>query len=570
MDKFNYPQAEEEILAFWQKNKIFEKSLEQRKNSPNFSFYDGPPFATGKPHYGHILASSLKDTITRFYSQRGNHVPRKMGWDCHGLPVENLVEKELGIKSKKEIEKLGIDKFNQACKKAVTRHIDDFVDTLTRFGRWGDFENAYYTMDKDYSESVWWVFKQLDELGLIYEDRRVSAYCPRCGTPLSNFEVNQGYKDVVDNSIYVLFKLKKEKNTYFLVWTTTPWTLSANLALAIGDFKYVKVKAGDRFLILAYDQLNLLTDQYEIIEEYKPKQLLGLEYEPLYPQSQHLHSGGNLENAFKVYQADFVNVQDGSGIVHVAPSFGEDDMQLGRKNKLGMLITVNKEGKSLVDPGKNLRVKDADKSIIKDLSDREILYKEEKIKHAYPFCWRCDTALLYYPVKTFYVRVSELVDKLVANNEQIHWVPKYLKEGRFGKWLQEARDWAVSRNRYWGAPIPIWKCDSCDHQETIGSIKEIEKKSGQKVTDLHRPYIDQVIYNCPKCEGKMKRTSEVFDCWFESGAMPYAAWHYPFENKQEAENNFPADFIAEGLDQTRGWFYTLNVLATALTSKDIG
>lgn len=570
MDKFNYSREEEKILAFWQKNKIFEKSLEQRKDNPNFSFYDGPPFATGKPHYGHILASALKDTTTRFYSQRGNYVPRKMGWDCHGLPVENLVEKELGIKSKKEIEKFGIDKFNTACENVVTRHIDDFVNTLTRFGRWGDFKHAYYTMDKSYSESVWWVFKQLDNLGLIYEDRRVSAYCPRCGTPLSNFEVNQGYKDISDNSIYFLLKLKNKKDTYFLVWTTTPWTLSANLALAIGDFKYVKVKINDKFLILARDRLDVLDGNYKIIKNYSNKMLLGLEYEPLCPEVQYLHSGGDLKNAFKVYQADFVNTENGSGIVHVAPSFGEDDMHLGRRNKLGMLITVDKEGKSLVEPGKGLWIKDVNKIIIKDLRDREILYKEEIIKHAYPFCWRCDTALLYYPIKTYYVRVSKLVKKLVDNNNQIHWVPEYLKQGRFGKWLQEARDWAVSRNRYWGAPIPVWKCDSCGHKEIIGSIKEIEEKAGQKIIDLHRPYIDEIIYNCPKCKGKMKRTSEVFDCWFESGAMPYAAWHYPFENKKETEKNFPADFIAEGLDQTRGWFYTLNVLAAALTSKELG
>jgi isoleucyl-tRNA synthetase len=570
MDQFNFPKEEEKILAFWQKNKIFEKSLSERKAGKNFSFYDGPPFATGKPHYGHILASALKDTTTRFYAARGFYVPRKVGWDCHGLPVENLVEKELGIKNKKEIEKLGIAKFNQACESAVTRHIDDFTKVLKRFGRWADWQHPYYTMDKAYSESVWWVFKQLDEAGLVYEDKRVSAYCPHCGTPLANFEVNQGYKEVVDNSIYVLFRLKSEKDTYFLAWTTTPWTLSANLALAIGDFEYVKVKIDDKFIILARERLKVLTDQYEIVETYQPKQLIGSEYEPLYPESQKLYAGGDLKNAFKIYQADFVNIEDGSGIVHIAPSFGEDDMHLGKKNKLGMLITVDKEGKSLVDPGQGLWVKEADKLVIKDLRDRGILYKEEIIKHPYPFCWRCDTALLYYPIKTYYVRVSSLVDKLVKNNNQVHWVPEYIKQGRFGNWIAEARDWSVSRNRYWGAPIPVWKCDHCDHQETLGSVAELEEKSRQKINDLHRPFIDQVEYSCPKCQGKMKRTSEVFDCWFESGSMPYASFHYPFENKEKTQDNFPADFIAEGLDMTRGWFYTLHVLATALTQKDLG
>jgi len=576
MEKFNYPKKEEEILSFWQKNKIFEKSLEQNKKNKNFSFYDGPPFATGSPHYGHILASSIKDTITRFFSQRGYYVKRKVGWDCHGLPVENLVEKELGIGTKKEIEKLGIDKFNQFCRKAVTRHVDDFVEILTRFGRFADYDNAYFTMDKNYSESVWWVFKQLDDLGLIYEDRRVLAYCPRCGTPLSNFEVSEGYKDVVDKSVYILFKLDgkinndKNDNTYFLVWTTTPWTLSANLALAIGDYKYVKIKYENKYLILAKDRLDILDDKYEIIEEYKSKDLLGLKYEPLYPNGKEFYTGGKIENAYKIYEADFVNTEDGSGIVHIAPSFGEDDMLLGRKNKLGMILSVNDEGKSKTEPGKNEDVKKAGELIIEDLRDRGILFKEQDIKHAYPFCWRCDTALLYFPIKTYYIKVSNLINNLVRNNKQIHWVPGYLKYGRFGNWLLDARDWAVSRNRFWGAPIPVWKCENCDYKETIGSVNDLEQKTKTQISDLHRPYIDEATYKCPKCKGRMKRTPEVFDCWFESGAMPYAQHHYPFENKNEMEKDFPADFIAEGLDQTRGWFYTLNVLATALTLNDIG
>ena len=421
MDKFNFPEEEEKILKFWQENQIFEKTLVANKKNKNFSFYDGPPFATGKPHYGTLLPSSLKDTITRFYSQRGFYVKRNFGWDCHGLPVENLVEKELGIKSKKEIEKLGIDKFNAACRKAVTRHVDDFVAALTRFGRWGDYEHAYYTMDKDYSETVWWVFKQLSDAGLVYEDKRVSAYCPHCGTPLSNFEVNQGYRDINDRSIYILFKLKSapkseqlDNLTYFLVWTTTPWTLSANLALAIGDFEYVKIKIGDKFLILAKDRLDSVKEKYEVIKTYQASDLIGVEYEPLYPEAKEFYSGGDFKSAFQIYQANFVTVEDGTGIVHVAPSFGEDDQTLGRKNDLGMLLTVDKEGKSKTNPGKGVWVKDADKLVIDDLKKRNLLFFEETIKHAYPFCWRCDSPLLYYPVKTYYIKVSAIVKKIFS------------------------------------------------------------------------------------------------------------------------------------------------------------
>jgi len=571
MGNINFPQEEEKILKFWEEKDIFKKTLEINNKNKNFSFYDGPPFATGKPHYGHILASSLKDTICRFFSQRKRYIERKLGWDCHGLPVESLIEKELGIKTKKDIEKLGIEKFNLECKKAVTRHVADFKETLKRLGRFADYKKDYFTMDKTYTETVWWVLKEIYKKGLLYEDFRVVAYCPRCGTPLSNFEVNQGYKDVEDISIYILFKLKNEPATYFLVWTTTPWTLPANLELAIGDFEYVKIKVKDKFLILAKERLSVVKEKFEIVKRLSKEDLIGLEYEPLFKEGLKYKIGqGDNSKAFRVYEAPFVSVEEGTGIVHIAPSFGEDDMELGKETCNFMLLTVDEEGKNLVAPGKGKWVKDADKDIIEDLKRRGLLYREEKIVHTYPFCWRCDTPLLYYPVKTFYIKVSAIKDILVENNKKIHWVPHYLKEGRFGKWLKDAKDWAISRNRYWGAPLPIWKCDKCGEIEVIGSIKELKGRGGSVPEDLHRPYIDEVIFKCKKCKGKMKRTEEVFDCWFESGSMPYAQFHYPFENKEKTKVSFPADFIAEGLDQTRGWFYTLHVIASILTLNDIG
>ncbi len=561
----NLPQIEEKILKFWDKKKIFKKSISQRKKGRFFAFYDGPPFATGLPHYGHILATTIKDTVLRYFTMRGWRVERRVGWDCHGLPVENLVEKELGIKTKREIEKLGIKKFNNACRSSVFRCTKDWETTLRRVGRWADYSDAYATMDNDYIESVWWVFKKLYDSGLVYKDYRVTPYCPRCGTPLSNFELNQpgAYRDIEDQSVFVKFPIRGDGGSSFLVWTTTPWTLPANTALAVGEnINYVKVKAGDQKYILAKDLLGVLGEPYEIENEFLGGALIGREYEPLYEIK--LDKPGH-----KVVAADFVSVQDGTGIVHIAPAFGEADMELGLKENLPAPVTVDLEGKIKIKlgiPGEGKSVKAADEDIKADLKKRKLLYKETKITHSYPFCWRCDTSLLYYPVSTWYVAVSKFKDQLVKNNEQIHWVPDYLKEGRFGNWLEGARDWAVSRNRFWGAPIPIWLCDKCGQIKVAGSIKEL----GKKIKDLHRPYIDEIKLSCDKCGQEMRRTEEVFDCWFESGSMPYAQWHYPFENKKLVEESFPADFIAEGLDQTRGWFYTLHVLATALTLKDIG
>jgi len=560
------PEIEKKILKFWQKENIFAKSIKLRQNKPFFSFYDGPPFASGLPHHGNILASTIKDTVLRYWGMKGYQVSWRVGWDCHGLPVENMIEGELGLKSKKDIEKFGIEKFNQACRKAVFRCQADWEKTLRRLARWSDYSDAYATLDNDYIESVWWVFKQLWDSGLVYQDYRVTPYCPRCGTPLSNFELNQpgAYQDVEDESVYIKFSLKGQKDTYLLVWTTTPWTLAANTAIAVGsDFTYIKVKFNNEYYILAKERLEVLAKEgkYEIIEELKGKDLAGQEYQPLYPMK--LDKPG-----YRVVPADFVSVEDGTGLVHIAPTFGEEDMELGKQENLPGIVTVDEEGKmvkGLKIPGEGKFVKKADQDIKTDLKKRGLLFKEEKIVHAYPHCWRCETPLLYYPINSWYIAVTKFKKELVANNQKIRWVPGHLKQGRFGKWLEGARDWSVSRNRYWGAPIPIWQCQECEKQKAIGSIKEL----GQTIKDLHRPTIDKVILKC-SCGGQMKRISEVFDCWFESGSMPYGQWHYPFQNKKLVEKTFPADFIAEGIDQTRGWFYTLHVLATALTLKNLG
>ncbi len=563
----NSSEIEKKVLSFWEKNKIFEKSIKQRKGSPVFSFYDGPPFATGKPHYGHVLATTIKDSVLRYWTMKGYQVPRRVGWDCHGLPVENLIEKELGIKSKKDIEVMGIEEFNKACKSVVFRGVSDFEVVLKRVGRWADYDNSYATLENDYIESVWWVFSRLWKSDLVYEEYKVTPYCPRCGTPISNFEVNQGYKDVKDNSIFIKFKATDGDivGSSFLVWTTTPWTLPGNVALAIDPgSRYVQVRSGDDYLILAKERLSLIDGDYEVIKEMSGKELVGIGYEPLFPYLKNVEGS---ENAFKILPGSFVSVDEGTGIVHTAVMYGEDDFQLGKKFGLPMIHTVDQAGLFIKGTGKLSErfVKDVEDEIIEDLKERNLLYRAEKEVHSYPFCWRCDTPLLYYALKTWYIKVSSFKKELVANNKKIRWVPAHIKDGRFGKWLKGVKDWSFSRNRFWGAPIPIWRCKSCGADKCIGSVKELPKK----LKDLHRPYIDKIKLDC-RCGGKMERVEEVFDCWFESGAMPYASQHYPFRNKKMVENTFPADFIAEGLDQTRGWFYTLHVLATALTISDNG
>ncbi len=567
------PELEQDVLSFWEKNKIFEKSLENHKDCPNYSFYDGPPFANGLPHYGHILAMTIKDTVTRFKTMEGFYVPRRGGWDTHGLPVEFEVEKELGISGKPEIEKYGVAKFNQKAKESVMRYTKEWEKTMERIGRWIDWKHAYTTMDRDYIESVWWVFKEIYKKGLIYQGYKSLPYCPRCGTPLSNFELNQGYKDnIKDPSVFVKFKSKKNSDTYFLAWTTTPWTLPANMALAVAkNIKYVKIKIGDEYFILAKDCLSLIDGPYDLVDELPVGDLIGQEYVPLYDMNKYLPKSESGKAIYKIFAGDFVTTKDGTGLVHVAPAFGEDDLELAKYEKIAIFSTVDSNGhiiKNINIPGKGLFVKDADADIIDDLKSRGLMFKSETIHHTYPFCWRCDTPLIYYATTTWFIKVSKLREQLVKNNDEIHWTPAHIKIGRFGRWLSEARDWAISRNRYWGAPIPIWQCQDCRENICIGSIDELSKLSGKDLTkiDLHKPEIDEVEIDC-QCGGKAKRIPEVLDCWFESGSMPYAQNHYPFENKENFAESFPADFVAEGLDQTRGWFYTLHVLASILFDK---
>ncbi len=753
-------EIEEKILNFWQEKKIFEKSIKKKALRGDYVFYDGPPFATGTPHYGHILASIIKDVVPRYQTMKGKRVPRRWGWDCHGLPIENEIEKELGFKTKKDIENFGIEKFNEKARSSVLRYANEWKKVIPRIGRWVDMENDYKTMDTEYTESIWWVFKKLYDLELVYNAYRAAPYCPRCGTPLSNFELNQpgAYRDIEDQSVYIKFKLESNPNTYFLAWTTTPWTLPGNTALAVGPkIDYVKIFHQKEDLILASKRLLTINGEYKILEKYKGKDLIGQKYEPLYKMK--LEKPG-----YRVVAADFVSVEDGTGIVHIAPAFGEEDMNLGRQEKLPIAITVDLEGKivkGLGIPGENFFVKKADEEIKKDLRDRKLLYKEEKIVHSYPHCWRCDTPLLYYPVSSWYIAVTKIKKQIIKNNLQIRWVPGHIKKGRFGKWLEEIRDWDVARTRFWGAAIPIWQCQTCKKYMAVGSLKELSQKAissgnkyfilrhaeadsnilginscwpekievkltekgkkriekiigqiknkkidlifssdlrrtketaemiakklglavkfdkrireynlgvfngepmekfsefiGEEINkfaktpkngedlndirqrmmnfvlelerkyknknilivghgdplwvlegamqglndkkiveikknyiqpgefreikffnlsydkngklDLHRPYIDEVKLRCNECDKLAVRVNQVFDCWFESGSMPYGQTHYPFENKKFFEKNFPAEFIAEGIDQTRGWFYTLLVLSSALFNK---
>ncbi|MDD5569502.1 MAG: isoleucine--tRNA ligase, partial [Candidatus Pacebacteria bacterium] len=517
-----------------------------------------------------------KDTVLRYWTMKGFQAPRRVGWDCHGLPIENLIEKELNIKNKKQIEEMGIQRFNDACRASVFSCSDDFQSTLKRVGRWADYNDAYATLDNNYIESVWWVLKQLWDKNLVKKNYRVSPYCPRCSTTVSNFEVNLGYKETKDTSVYVKFKIadKKFENAYFLVWTTTPWTLPGNLALAVKkDLVYVLAENNNEKYIIAKDRLSVLDEEHSVIKEFKGKELIGVKYEPLFPYLKNLNLE-KIENAFQVFAGEFVTAEDGTGIVHINPMHGEDDFSVGQEHNLPFFHLVGESGmfKAEAADFADQFVKDADKNIIAFLKERNDIYKEEEIVHEYPYCWRCDTPLLYYAIESWYVLVTKIKDKLIKNNEKIHWVPAHIKEGRFGKWLEGARDWDFARNRYWGAPIPIWECEQCKETICIGSIGDLEKSAAREydLKDLHRPKIDDVKLKCPECGGEAKRVNGVFDCWFESGSMPFAQWHYPFENKELVEKTFPADFVAEGLDQTRGWFYTLNVLATALTSDDIG
>jgi isoleucyl-tRNA synthetase len=587
--KVSFPKLEEEILALWEKNDTFKKSVARREGAAEYVFYDGPPFATGMPHFGHFVPSTIKDIIPRYQTMRGKKVERRFGWDCHGLPVENLIEKELGLNSKTDIERYGVAAFNEACRAAVLRYVREWRQVITRLGRWVDFENDYKTMERDYMETIWWIMASLWDRGLLYEGHYILPYCPRCATVLSNHELNLGgYKDVHDPAVTVRFKIRGqspfyEGGGYLLAWTTTPWTLPSNLALTVGpDLEYVAVQDGEDRYILAEARLPAYyknEGEYRILRRMKGRDLLGLEYEPLFPY----FASAREENAFRVYGGDFVSTEDGTGIVHTAPGFGEDDQRVLKGTGVPVICPVDEECRFTAEVAdyRGLFVKDADKAIMERLKAEGKLVKREQILHAYPHCWRCGSPLIYRAVGSWFVKVEKIKEDMLEANRKITWVPGHIKDGRFGKWLEGARDWAISRNRYWGNPLPIWKCPDCGKTICVGSREELKALSGREPEDLHKHFVDEITIPCsaagrgsagsaeggPQCPGVMRRIPEVLDCWFESGAMPYAQNHYPFENKESFEDHFPADFINEGLDQTRGWFYTLTVLAAALFKR---
>jgi len=578
------PALEEEVLSFWDENKVFEKTLE--KKAPDYVFYDGPPFATGTPHYGHIVASLMKDIVPRFFTMKGFRVERRWGWDCHGLPIENIVEKELGFKSKKDIEKIGIDKFNELCRSKVLSYVEDWKKTIKRFGRWVDMENDYKTMDLGFMESVWWVFKELWDKGLVYKDYRSMHICPRCETTLSQSEVAEGYRDVKDLSVIAEFPLIDEPGTSLLAWTTTPWTLIGNVALAVGnEINYVLIEKtfedkAVRF-ILAKDRLKEIfpEEKYIIVEEMRGIKLVGKSYKPLFDTYANNENLENHKNGWKIYAGDFVTTEEGTGIVHIAPAFGEDDMRLGKKENLPFIQHVGMDGIIKEEVGEGLAglhvkpiedVTATDVAIIKYLAKKDLLFSKQKFEHSYPHCWRCDTPLLNYATSSWFVKVTEVKTKMLKQAEKINWQPDHIKDGRFGNWLEGARDWSISRQRFWASVIPIWECEAsdCGNLKVIGSVKELEDLSGEKIVDIHKHVVDVITFKCEKCGGIMKRIPDVLDTWFDSGSMPYAQMHYPFENKGKFEDNFPAEFIAEGIDQTRAWFYYLHTIATSIKNSN--
>lgn len=561
----SFDEREKRILNFWKKERIFERSVEEKRQNPLFSFYDGPPFATGLPHYGHFLAGTIKDVVLRYKTMKGYWVPRRFGWDCHGLPIENEIEKAQKLTGSTSIEEFGIARFNEECRKIVLRYSEEWKELVGRMGRWVDFTQTYRTMDLSFMESVWWVFKQLYEKGLVYEGFKVMPFSAKLGTPLSNFEAGENYKDIDDPSLTVSLKLVDEPNTHLMIWTTTPWTLVSNLAVMAGpEINYVKVKhktTGEKFYLAearlsAYDKEG---KDYEILACLKGKDLEGKRYHPLFPYFAERSSKG----AFRVILDEGVSTEEGTGLVHCAPAFGEADFYACQRAGIELVCPVDNNGRFTSEIPEYIGrfVKDADKDIIKRLKAQHAVIVAATLRHRYPFCWRSDTPLIYKALKTWFVAVEKIKPLLLEANDQIHWTPDNLKHGRFGKWLEGARDWAISRNRYWGTPIPIWRAEDGEI-DVMGSIGELEKLTGAKITDLHRHYIDDLTF---VRNGKtFKRIPEVFDCWFESGSMPYAQVHYPFENQENFQKSYPADFIGEGLDQTRGWFYTLTVLSAAL------
>ncbi|MGC8837773.1 MAG: isoleucine--tRNA ligase [Anaerolineae bacterium] len=577
----DFPALEREVLEAWKKGDTFRRSVEQRKGGPTFVFYEGPPTANGLPHIGHALTRVVKDLFPRYKTMKGFYSIRKGGWDTHGLPVEIEIEKELGFSGKKAIEAYGVAEFNQRCKESVFRYVKEWVELSDRLGFWIDLENPYITLTNEYMESVWWILKQLWDRGFLYQGYKSLPYCPRCGTALSDHEVAQGYREVEDPGITVRFPLRDEPGTYFLVWTTTPWTLPGNVALAVGPvLPYIVVEqktpeGGTERLILAEPLAEkVLKGEYRVVRRLRGRDLAGLHYQPLYTFMP-------VEGDYAyVITGDFVSVEEGTGIVHIAPAFGAEDLEVGREYGLPILHTVDLEGRFVdaVAPWRGMFVKDADPLIIQDLEQRGLLYEAAPYRHVYPFCWRCDTPLLYYAKTSWFIATTRVKDRLLANNEKINWYPEHIKYGRFGNWLENNVDWALGRERYWGTPLPIWECTSCHHRECFGSVRELEERLAAEgrapegvlcgpdpqTLDLHRPYVDAIHLTCPTCGGTMRRVPEVIDCWFDSGAMPVAQWHYPFENQELFRQQFPADFISEAVDQTRGWFYSLHAISVLL------
>jgi len=569
-----FPEMEEEILAYWKANHTFQQSLEKNRNKKAYIFYDGPPFATGMPHYGHILTSYIKDTIPRYFTMKGMFVDRRWGWDCHGLPIEYEIEKTLGISGKKAIESYGIDRFNQACSDIVLKYADDWKSIVDKIGRWVDFDRQYRTMDADYMESVMWVFKTLYDKGLIYESLKVVPYCNRCQTPLSNFEtgLDDSYRMKDDPSVTVAFMDREDTDISYLAWTTTPWTLPSNLALAVNpDIIYCLVETASwGKTVMAEERMAAYARQLgeaKILKRFKGEALIGKKYTPLFEFAADPHDA----DQFTILPGAFVDTQSGTGIVHTAPAFGEEDFSICTKMGIKSFNPVAFDGKFTSAAGflEGLDVFEANAVIIRHLKEKGRLVLRENYHHSYPHCWRCDTPLIYRTISSWYVKVTAFKEKMCRENRNINWIPCHIKEGRFGQWLERARDWAISRNRFWGSPIPVWKCEQCQNLFVPGSIKELEKISSMEVSNLHRPLCDEIRFPCTKegCTGEMRRVSEVLDCWFESGAMPYAQVHFPFENKKVFENTFPASFIVEYVAQTRGWFYTLMVESAAVMEK---
>ncbi len=562
----SFVDREKDIVQFWKENDIFKKSIKNREGGEIYTFFDGPPTANGKPHIGHVLTRVIKDLIPRYRTMKGYSVQRKAGWDTHGLPVELEVEKQLGISGKPQIENYGIEDFVKKCKDSVFTYQSEWEEMSDRVGFWADMENPYVTYHNDYIESVWWALKTIWDKKLLYKGHKIMPYCPRCGTSLSSHEVAQGYKDVKEASLIAKFIVKGKKNEYILAWTTTPWTLPSNVALCVNPSEtYVKVACGEETFILAEALLDtVIKEEYTVLEKYVGTDLCGIEYEPLFDFAK------PDKKAYFVVADNYVTMSDGTGIVHIAPAFGEDDSRVGKENDLPFVNLVNPQGRFVdsVEPWKGMFVKDVDKLVIRDLRDRGQLFEVIDFEHSYPFCWRCDTPLLYYACDTWFIKMSAVRDRLLKNNETVNWMPDNIKHGRFGNFLENVIDWGLSRSRYWGTPLPIWTCE-CGHHECVGSIQELKEKGIDVPEDieLHKPYVDNVFLKCEKCGGKMKRVSDVIDCWFDSGSMPFAQWHYPFENKEMFEQNFPADFISEAIDQTRGWFYTLIAISTLLFDK---